>query len=481
MGYWISYLGVGYGGELRPYFGDGGVLLFALPVVIAGLLTPALALTGFAWTRKHPYGPFALLLVIVGLLIMSAGFPEGTPLRKASNFTYNHFVPVQFLRTTYKAGPLVVIGLAVLGGLGGAAHPETRLLVAALDPSARRELAADPRARRRRPAAVGRDPRGVARRRRRTSTRPSTTDARSSCPASSTPTTTGAGRSTRSCPCWRTSPSRPATPSGTPTCARRICCGRSTRSCSSAARSPASSTRCSTCSAPGPSSQGADEDRTRSGATPARRGRGHARSNSASRRAAWGDTTARPRAAGTLGDPVELPQVRAWDRPGAPGLVRVEAPDPPTVVDGSAEGLARGRGPARRRRVRRRPRTGAAAPREAGGDHGLQPPSRARPVAAGPERGPGAGGGRGAVGRRRRARPVRQGQRRADRRRLRRRDHGRERAVVARLSAVPGEPAVRRARRRPGDALAGRSRADARPPRPDGLASARRATSRTSI
>ena len=25
MGYWISYLGVGYGGMLRPYFGDGGV------------------------------------------------------------------------------------------------------------------------------------------------------------------------------------------------------------------------------------------------------------------------------------------------------------------------------------------------------------------------------------------------------------------------------------------------------------------------
>ena len=49
---------------------------------------------------------------------MSAGFPEGTPLRRASNFTYNHFVPVQFLRTTYKAGPLVVIGLAILAGLG---------------------------------------------------------------------------------------------------------------------------------------------------------------------------------------------------------------------------------------------------------------------------------------------------------------------------------------------------------------------------
>src|SRR3954447_21545110 len=82
MGYWISYLGVGYGGGLRPYFGDGGVLLFALPVVLAGTLVPAFALTGFAWTRKHRYAPFALLLVLAGLLVMSAGFPEGTPLRR---------------------------------------------------------------------------------------------------------------------------------------------------------------------------------------------------------------------------------------------------------------------------------------------------------------------------------------------------------------------------------------------------------------
>ncbi len=126
MGYWISYLGVGYGGELRPYFGDGGVLLFSIPVVLAGLLVPALSLTGFAWTRRQPYAPFALLLVLVGLLVMTAGFPEGTPLRKASNFTYNHFLPVQFLRTTYKAGPLVVIGIAVLAGFGAARLPGRR-------------------------------------------------------------------------------------------------------------------------------------------------------------------------------------------------------------------------------------------------------------------------------------------------------------------------------------------------------------------
>ena len=56
MGYWISYLGVGYGGERVPYFGNGDVLLFSAPVVIAGLLVPALALAGFALAHRWRYG-----------------------------------------------------------------------------------------------------------------------------------------------------------------------------------------------------------------------------------------------------------------------------------------------------------------------------------------------------------------------------------------------------------------------------------------
>src|SRR5205807_10116427 len=78
------------------------------------------ALAGFAWTRRWRYGPFALALLLVGLAVMVSGFPEGTPLRRAATFTYNHAGAVQFLRTTYKAGPLVVLGLALLGGVAGA-------------------------------------------------------------------------------------------------------------------------------------------------------------------------------------------------------------------------------------------------------------------------------------------------------------------------------------------------------------------------
>ena len=48
---------------------------------------------------------------------MFVGFPEGAPLRRAATFTYNHVQAVRFLRTSYKAGPLVSLGLAGLGAL----------------------------------------------------------------------------------------------------------------------------------------------------------------------------------------------------------------------------------------------------------------------------------------------------------------------------------------------------------------------------
>ncbi|UTI62489.1 DUF3367 domain-containing protein [Paraconexibacter antarcticus] len=121
MGFWTSYVGVGSGGVLRPYATHGGVLLTALPVVLAGLAVPALALGGLRWTHRARYAPFLLLLVLTGLLVMGVGWPEGTPLRRASTFTYNHLAVVRVLRTTYKAGPLLTLGLAGLGGLAAGA------------------------------------------------------------------------------------------------------------------------------------------------------------------------------------------------------------------------------------------------------------------------------------------------------------------------------------------------------------------------
>ncbi|HZG47941.1 MAG TPA: alpha-(1-_3)-arabinofuranosyltransferase family protein, partial [Thermoleophilaceae bacterium] len=120
MGYWVSYLGVGFGDRLVPYFDTSDTMLFSLPVVLASLIVPALALAGFAWTRRWRYGPFFLLMGLAGLVIVMAGYPDGTPLRRVLEAVYYRAEPVQFLRTSYKAAPLLAIALACLGGAAAA-------------------------------------------------------------------------------------------------------------------------------------------------------------------------------------------------------------------------------------------------------------------------------------------------------------------------------------------------------------------------
>ncbi|MTD42889.1 DUF3367 domain-containing protein [Conexibacter sp. W3-3-2] len=118
LGFWTSYIGVGFGGELRPFATHGPAYLFSLPVVLASMLVPALVVLGLRVSWRARYAPFFVLLLTVGLLIMAVGFPEGSPLRRAATFTYNQVEAVRFLRTTYKAGPLVALALAALGGMG---------------------------------------------------------------------------------------------------------------------------------------------------------------------------------------------------------------------------------------------------------------------------------------------------------------------------------------------------------------------------
>ena len=116
MGFWTSYVGVGFGGLLRPFQGSAPALLFLAPVVLAGLAVPALSLSGFVVTRRWRYAPFFLVLTLAGLVIMSVGWPAGTPLRRVATGAYYEVQSIEFLRTTYKAGALVALGLAVLGG-----------------------------------------------------------------------------------------------------------------------------------------------------------------------------------------------------------------------------------------------------------------------------------------------------------------------------------------------------------------------------
>ena len=118
MSFWLSYVGIGFTGHAIPYFDDARTMLFSAPVVVATLLLPALALGGYLWTRRWRYGPFFLGLALISVLVMTAGFPDGTPLRHGLNFTYNHVSAVQFLRASYKAAPLLALALACLAGAG---------------------------------------------------------------------------------------------------------------------------------------------------------------------------------------------------------------------------------------------------------------------------------------------------------------------------------------------------------------------------
>ncbi|MGH3993553.1 MAG: alpha-(1-_3)-arabinofuranosyltransferase domain-containing protein, partial [Pseudonocardiaceae bacterium] len=116
MGYWTSYLGYGYG-VARPLFDDSPTMLYNALVVGASLLLPALAALGFVWTRRLRYAPFLLLLVVVGVVVMAMGFPDGTQLRKAMEWIYRETWIVRFMRTTQKAAPLVAVGVAGLLGI----------------------------------------------------------------------------------------------------------------------------------------------------------------------------------------------------------------------------------------------------------------------------------------------------------------------------------------------------------------------------
>jgi hypothetical protein len=117
MGFWVTYLGVGYGTQLSPAFDTAPTLLGAQGLIVASFAIPGLAIAGFAWTRRWRYGPFFAALALLALLVMFTGFPDGAPLRRALHWSYDRVELVQFLRTTYKVGPLLALALACLAGV----------------------------------------------------------------------------------------------------------------------------------------------------------------------------------------------------------------------------------------------------------------------------------------------------------------------------------------------------------------------------
>ncbi|MGH2848755.1 MAG: alpha-(1-_3)-arabinofuranosyltransferase domain-containing protein, partial [Thermoleophilaceae bacterium] len=119
LGFWGLYVGVGFG-EPVPFMGVAKTYLYSVPVILATFAVPLFAVLSFRLARGWRYAPFFLALAVLTLVVMFAGFPEGTRLRQALIDLYNDVAAVQFLRTTYKAAPVLVLSLACLAGAGSA-------------------------------------------------------------------------------------------------------------------------------------------------------------------------------------------------------------------------------------------------------------------------------------------------------------------------------------------------------------------------
>ena len=120
LGFWTMYVGVGFG-VTEPFLPAGPTYLFNEGVIVGTFLVPLLAFGGVLLTRRWRYAPFLVLLGVGALLVMFAGFPNGTPFRRFLLFAYERAEPLQFLRTTYKIAPLLALSLACLGGAAAAA------------------------------------------------------------------------------------------------------------------------------------------------------------------------------------------------------------------------------------------------------------------------------------------------------------------------------------------------------------------------
>ena len=117
LGYWITYLSTSFtGGRPVPAVSIGPTYLFNGLVVAATIIVPLFALTGLSVVRRWRYAPFFGICAVLMLLVMTAGFPDGKPLERTLTAIYYNVTSLQFLRTTYKAAPMLALALACLAG-----------------------------------------------------------------------------------------------------------------------------------------------------------------------------------------------------------------------------------------------------------------------------------------------------------------------------------------------------------------------------
>ncbi|HEY8866857.1 MAG TPA: alpha-(1-_3)-arabinofuranosyltransferase family protein, partial [Solirubrobacteraceae bacterium] len=121
LGLWLDYFGATFGTGLRPSVPGVAPYLFSATTIVGSFAVPLLAFGALRWTKRWAYAPFFGLLGTLGVVFMAIGFPPHSHINHVVTSLYYDVPALQFLRTTYKAAPLLALSLGCLGGAGAAA------------------------------------------------------------------------------------------------------------------------------------------------------------------------------------------------------------------------------------------------------------------------------------------------------------------------------------------------------------------------
>ncbi len=118
LGFWVEYFPIGTGPAEQASLPGLAPYLFGATTIVGTFAVPVLAFGAATLTRRWVYAPYLILLGGGAVVAMALGFPPGSAVNDGVTWTYYHVPALQFLRTMYKAAPLLALSLACLAGAG---------------------------------------------------------------------------------------------------------------------------------------------------------------------------------------------------------------------------------------------------------------------------------------------------------------------------------------------------------------------------
>lgn len=115
LGFWLAYFRDTRGLVLPQL----GVYFWFWPVALATFVAPIVAVMTVAWSRWRPRLVFAAMMLL-GLVLMVGAFPiaHPSPYGRALLQAYDSIPFLSGLRNSFKAGPLLMLGVGALAGVG---------------------------------------------------------------------------------------------------------------------------------------------------------------------------------------------------------------------------------------------------------------------------------------------------------------------------------------------------------------------------